>query len=291
MCGRSRRFVPRPMPTLTNEQVDAYLREKLRDYNDRDAEAINRHIRGLRDALEQSGNDVLPTRFGGSVSRYTYVDGLSDVDVLLIVNDSSLSGRDPRVVIQRMAELIQHRMPRTQVSTGHLAVTVTYADGHEIQVLPAIRTKAGIRIANPGRNEWSGVLHPERFSQKLTDVNQANGGRVIPAIKLTKALANHVIRSDKDKINGYHVESIAIDAFKNYRGPTDRKSMVSHLLEFSSSAVMQPIRDSTGQSRFVDDYMGRPGSDARQKAATNFRQMKERLERARSESDLDNLFE
>ena len=291
MCGRSRRFVPRPMPTLTNEQVDAYLREKLRDYNDRDAEAINRHIRGLRDALEQSGNDVLPTRFGGSVSRHTYVDGLSDVDVLLIVNDSSLSGRDPRVVIQRMAELIQHRMPRTQVSTGHLAVTVTYADGHEIQVLPAIRTKAGIRIANPGRNEWSGVLHPERFSQKLTDVNQANGGRVIPAIKLTKALANHVIRSDKDKINGYHVESLAIDAFKNYRGPTDRKSMVSHLLEFSSSAVIQPIRDSTGQSRFVDDYMGRPGSDARQKAATNFRQMKERLERARSESDLDNLFE
>ena len=66
MCGRSRRFVPRPMPTLTNEQVDAYLREKLRDYNDRDAEAINRHISGLRDALEQSGNDVLPTRFGGS---------------------------------------------------------------------------------------------------------------------------------------------------------------------------------------------------------------------------------
>ena len=291
MCGRSRRFVPRPMPTLTNEQVDAYLREKLRDYNDRDEETINRHIRGLRDALEQSGNDVLPTRFGGSVSRHTYVDGLSDVDVILIVNDSSLSGRDPSVVIQRMAELIQHRMPRTQVSTGHLAVTVTYADGHEIQVLPAIRTKAGIRIANPGRNEWSGVLHPERFSQKLTDVNQANGGRVIPAIKLTKALANHVIRSDKDKINGYHVESLAIDAFKNYRGPTDRKSMVSHLLEFSSSAVMQPIRDSTGQSRFVDDYMGRPGSDARQKTATNFRQMKERLERARSESDLDNLFE
>ena len=291
MCGRSRRSVPRPMPTLTDEKVDAYLREKLRDYNDRDAETINRHIRGLRDALEQSGNDVLSTRFGGSVSRHTYVDGLSDVDVLLIVNDSTLSGRDPRVVIQRMAELIQHRMPKTQVRTGHLAVTVTYADFHEIQVLPAIRTKAGIRIANPGRNEWSGVLHPERFAQKLTEVNQANGGRVIPAIKLTKALANRVIRSDKDKINGYHIESLAIEAFKNYRGPTDRKSMVSHLLEFSSSGVMQPIRDSTGQSRFVDDYMGRPGSDARQKSATHFRQMKDRLERARSESDLDNLFE
>ena len=291
MCGRSRQFVPRPMPTLTDEQVNAYLRDRLRDYNERDTEAINRHIRGLRDALEQSGADVLPTRFGGSVSRHTYVDGLSDVDVLLTVNDSSLSGRDPRAVIQRMAELIQQRMPRTQVRTGRLAVTVTYADGHEIQVLPAIRTKAGIRIANPGRNEWSGVLHPERFAHKLTQVNQANGGRVIPAIKLTKALANRVIRSDNDKISGYHIESLAIEAFKNYRGATDRKSMVSHLLQFSSSTVKQPIRDSTGQSRFVDDYMGRPESDARIKAATHFQQMKNRLERARSESDLDNLFD
>ena len=291
MCGRSRQFVPRPMPTLTDEQVNAYLRERLRDYNERDTEAINRHIRGLRDALEQSGADVLPTRFGGSVSRHTYVDGLSDVDVLLIVNDSSLSGRDPKAAIQRMADLIQQRMPRTQVRTGRLAVTVTYADGHEIQVLPAIKTRAGIRISNPGRNEWSGVLHPERFAQKLTEVNQANGGRVIPTIKLTKALANRVIRSDRDKISGYHIESLAIEAFKNYQGSTDRKSMVNHLLQFSSSAVMHPIRDSTGQSRFVDDYMGRPGGDARVKAATHFRQMKDRLERARSDSDLDNLFD
>ena len=234
---------------------------------------------------------MLPTRFGGSVSRHTYVDGLSDVDILLTVNDSSLSGRDPRAVIQRMAELIQRRMPRTQVRTGRLAVTVTYADGHEIQVLPAIRTRAGIRIANPSRNEWSGVLHPERFAEKLTHVNQANGERVIPAIKLTKVLANRVIRSDNDKISGYHIESLAIEAFKNYQGATDRKSMVSHFLQFSSSAVKQPIRDSTGQSRFVDDYMGRSGSDARVKAATHFQQMKNRLERARSESDLDNLFD
>ena len=290
MCGRSRQFVPRPMPTLTDEQVEAYLRDKLRDYNDRDTEAINRHIRGLRDALEQSA-DVLPTRFGGSVSRHTYVDGLSDVDVLLVVNDSSLSGHDPRAVIQRMADLIQQRMPRTQVRTGRLAVTVTYADGHEIQVLPAIKTRAGVRIANPGSNEWSGVLHPERFARKLTEVNQANGGRVIPTIKLTKALSNRVIRSDRDKISGYHIESLAIEAFKNYKGSTDRKSMVNHLLQFSSSAVMHPIGDSTGQSRFVDDYMGNPRSDARAKAATHFRQMKNRLESAKSDSDLDNLFD
>ena len=290
MSGGSGRFFSGPRPALTDEQIEGCLREKLRDYNERDTDAINRHIRGLRQALQQTGNDVLPTRFGGSVSRHTYVDGLSDVDVLLTVNDSTLSGQAPRVVIQKMAELIQRRMPQTQVSAGNLAVTVRYADGHEIQVLPAIRTKSGVRIANPSRNQWSGVVHPERFAQKLTDVNQANSGQVIPAIKLTKALAHRLIRSDRDRITGYHIESLAIDAFKNYRGSTALKSMVSHLMDYSSGAVHQPIKDSTGQSRYVDDYVGPQGSAARQRAAANFQRMRNSFDQCRSQTDIDNLF-
>ena len=291
MGGSSGRFVWQPRRVLSDDQINGHLRGKLRDYNERDTEAINRHIRGLRQALEQTGNDVLPTRFGGSVSRHTYVDGLSDVDVLLTVNDSSLSGQAPKVVIQRMAELIQQSMPRTQVSTGNLAVTVKYSDGHEIQVLPAIRTKSGIRIANPTRNQWSGVLHPERFAQKLTDINQANRGQVIPAIKLTKALAHRLIRSDRDRITGYHIESLAVEAFKNYRGSTDLKSMVTRLVGFSSKAVLRPIKDSTGQSRYVDDYMGHQGSADRQKAAANFRRMRDSLNQCKSKADIDNLLD
>ena len=290
MSGSSRRSPWRSRQPLNGEQIQGYLREKLRDYNDRDTEAINRHIGGLRDALEQTGSDVLPTRFGGSVSRHTYVDGLSDVDVLLTVNDSSLAGQAPKSVILRMAELIQRRMPRTKVTTGDLAVTVEYTDGHEIQVLPAIKTKAGIRIANPVQDRWSGVLHPERFARKLTDVNQANDGQVVPAIKLTKALAHRLIRSDKDRITGYHIESLAIEAFKGYRGATNLKSMVNHLVDHASVAVTRPIRDSTGQSRYVDDYMGPQGSPARRKAADNFRRMGRSFNQCKSQADVDNLF-
>ncbi len=291
MSGTSGRFVWRRRQRLGDDETNGYLRDKLRDYNQRDTEAINRHIRGLRDALTRTGHDVLPTRFGGSISRFTYVDGLSDVDVLLTVNDSSLSGQAPKAVIQKMAEMIQQRLPKTKVSSGDLAVTVKYSDNHEIQVLPAIRTKAGIRIANPSRNQWSGVLHPERFAQKLTKVNRANQGQVIPAIKLTKALAHHLIRSDRDKITGYHIESLAIDAFKNYRGATDLKSMLNHLSDYSSKAVHQPIKDSTGQSRYVDDYMGHQDSAARQRAASNFRRMRDSLNQCTSQGDLDNLFD
>ena len=241
--------------------------------------------------MEQSNYDVLPTRFGGSLSRHTYVDVLSDVDVLARINDTTFSGQLPKAVIQKMARLIQQRLPNTEVRYGALAVTVKYSDSIEIQILPAVRTKDGYRIANPARNEWSGVIHPDRFARKLTQVNQAGNGQVIPAVKLTKALAHHFIRSDADKISGYHIESLAIEAFRNYQGPTDLKSMVHHLTDYSSTAVQQPIRDPSGQSRYVDDYMGAQSSSVRQRAAANFRKMRDSLDRCASKADLANLFD
>ena len=285
------RFVPQPRQPASDDQINGWLRNWLHDYNDRDTEGINQHIQVLRDALEQTNFDVLSTRFGGSLSRHTYVDGLSDVDVLARINDSTYSGQSPRVVIQKMAEFIQQRLPNTKVRHGDLAVTVEYSDGLEIQVLPAIRTRAGYRIANPTRNEWSGVIHPERFAQKLTQINQANRGQVIPAVKLTKALAHRLIRSDREKITGYHIESLAVEAFRNYRGPTDLKSMVKHLTNYSATAVHQPIRDSTGQSRYVDDYMGGHRSEARHSAAANFSRMRDSIDNCRSQADIDNLFD
>ena len=85
--------------------------------------------------------------------------------------------------------------------------------------------------------------------------------------------------------------SARVENTKNYRGPTGLKSMVRHLTDYSATAVQQPIRDSTGQSRYVDDYMGSQGSAARQRAAGNFRKMRDSIENARSKADIDNLFD
>ena len=289
--GSSSRGYWRQEQSISDDQINGFLRDKLRNYNDRDTEAISRHIRGLRDALEQSDDDFIRTRFGGSVSRHTYVNGLSDVDLLAILNDSTLSGLDPQKIIQHMAKLIRQRMPKTRVSTGNLAVTVTYADGNELQILPAIRTKSGIRIADPNSNRWSKVLHPERFAHKLTQVNQANNGQVIPAVKLTKALIDRSVRSDRDRISGYHLESLAINAFRNYRGPYDLSSMIRRLADYSVGAVKQPIKDSTGQSRHVDEYLGPARSPARHRAASTFKRINDSLDNCRSIGNLENLFD
>ena len=73
----------------------------------------------------------------------TYVTGLSDVDALLIVNLSSLVNQPPAEAIEYVRDTIQDRLRQNTVSAGNLAVTVSYSDGIEIQILPAIRTNYG----------------------------------------------------------------------------------------------------------------------------------------------------
>ena len=276
--------------TVTDAEINGYLRDLLRVYNARDTQAVSRHVQVLRDSLELRDDDVIRTLFGGSVSKHTAINGLSDVDVLAIVNQSSLAGQSPDAVIRLMAERIKRRLPHTTVSTGDLAVTVRFSDGIEVQILPAVRTKSGVRIVDLKSNRWSNVVYPDRFARKLTQVNQRNEGKVIPTVKLAKGLAARMIPSDRDHISGYHMESLAIETFRNYQGPRDLKSMFSHFADFSSRVVMRPITDPTGQSRHVDEYMGQQGSARRQRASNSFRRMRQRIEACRTREDVENLF-
>ena len=278
-----------PIAQAESDEINGGLRDILKGYNDRDYAAINLHRQTVRQALERD-DDVVRILFGGSVERNTYVKGLSDVDALVIVNDSKLSSLLPQNAIEYMEDLIQRRLPNTEIRSGDLAVTVTYSDGVEMQFLPAIERKGGVRIADPARNQWGNVVHPDRFRARLTKVNQDNGGRVIPVIKLAKGLAARVIRNDGEKIQGYHMESMAILAFRNYQGPTDLRSMFMHFCESATKTVLNPIKDLTKQSRYVDEYMGDAGSRRRKRASKNFRKMLNRFGACRSGRHLERLF-
>ena len=79
--------------------------------------------------------------FGGSVTKHIYVDGLSDIDCLLVVNDTSLEHAGPKNTLVAVKNILSARlMGRAEVVAGRLAVTVQYGDGMEIQLLPAIRS-------------------------------------------------------------------------------------------------------------------------------------------------------
>lgn len=218
------------MNATPTDEFNRYCEGLLVQCNSRNKRATTRHIGDLCTILRHEGDHVLQTKFGDSVSRRTDVNGPSDVDVLLVVNQSSfLNKPPPRDVIRYIEETIKKRLPLNPVKAGALAVTVSYSDSAEIQILPAIRTMNGVRIADPGSDQWSNVVRPDKFAQELSDVDRACNGRVILTIKLAKAIADCFIRRPCRKITGYHMESLAIEAFRSYKGPLDPKTMLVHL--------------------------------------------------------------
>ena len=79
---------------MRDDNFNEYCEALLAGYN-RNTRAVTRHLESLCGFLRQEGNHVVQTMYGGSVQRRTYVNGLRDVDVLLIVNQSSLVNQPP----------------------------------------------------------------------------------------------------------------------------------------------------------------------------------------------------
>lgn len=272
-------------------EANAYLQDLLASYNGRDVVAIQKHLETLQGAIEKEIDGETSTLFGGSVKKHTYVDGLSDVDILVVVNESSLADRSPQAVIRYFVERIKARLPDTEVKAGKLAVTVKYTDGIELQLLPALRTQTGVRIASADGSGWSNVVRPQEFAQRLTEVNQACGRKVVPVVKLFKGLQTALPATSQ--VKGYHVESLAIEAFKNYAGRQTYKDMLLHFVRTASQRVLSPINDTTGQSLHVDDYLGATSSADRTRVSKALDRLANRLATADSRaslSDLTNIF-
>ena len=124
---------------------------------------------------------------------------------------------------------------------------------------------------------WS-KINPETFNRALTRRNGQCGGKLVPVIKLAKAvIANW---PEAVRLSGYHVESLAIDAFRGYAGEQSTSSMLPYFFEKASTAVLGPIRDRTGQSIHVDEYLGRSRSVERQKASHWCSQVGKRMRNA-----------
>jgi hypothetical protein len=265
--------------------VNSYFQDVLSDFNNRKVDEINTHLQTIKDALTKENIGSINLAYGGSIKKHTYVDGLSDVDVLATIDNTALADASPRQVLEYFAGKLRERLPNTEIKIGNLAVTVKFSDGHEIQVLPAVSTATGVRISSSNGTEWSGVIRPDKFANKLTSVNQSNSNKVVPVIKLYKAI-NSALPEDA-QLSGYHIESLAINAFRNYQGSSNYKDMLLHFVEYSSKAVLSPIEDSTGQSVHVDDYLGDSASSKRTRVSTFLQTTADQMKTTDSEASIE----
>ncbi len=251
----------------------------LVQYNDRDVDKIGSYLETIREVLEEDSESTIDLRFGGSIQKHTYVDGLSDIDCLVLLKDPELESLPPKEVLNDFANILKERLKNVEaVRVGNLATTIRYEDGTEIQLLPAITKGSGYAISTTKGDNWSSIIRPERFASTLTKTNQDFGGKLVPTIKLVKAaLAN---LPEKYQLSGYHVESLAIEAFKSYQGPKNTKPMLEHFFKEAQDLVLKHVKDKTGQSLNVDDYLGPENGNLRKAVSTEVNRISRRLKNA-----------
>jgi len=263
--------------------VGGFLSSQLAEYNDRDVAGIQAVFDKVKADLEKEIEGTVDTLFGGSTSKHTYVDGLSDVDALVLLNRSELADKQPGDVRKFLADCLRDRYGKSAVYEGTLAVTLNLQD-KSIQLLPALRHGLGFKLASSDGKRWT-QINPQNFANALTKANKATDGKLVPCIKLAKAIIAALPK--KRQLTGYHTESLAIKVFKGYEGPKTPKAMLRYFFENAPEHVKQPIKDSTGQSVHVDDYLGSGNSLKRRIVADALGRIGRKIRNADGAQSLD----
>jgi len=265
-------------------RVAKLLGAQLTNFNDRDTDAIDSHLTEIKRALEKELEGMVDLLFGGSVAKVTYLDGISDIDSLVMLDNCELAEGEPEEAKNYFAQRLKERFPRTEITLGRLAVTVRFTDA-EVQLLPAISCERNVKIADSSDpTKWS-EIRPREFTDVLKSTNQKLGGKVIPVVKLAKGIIANL--PEKHQTSGYHSESLAIEIFKNYSGSLTPKAMLKHFFSEASQRVRRPIQDRTGQSVHVDDYLGSPNSLERTIVSSAFDRVSRRMNNADSASSIE----
>jgi Second Messenger Oligonucleotide or Dinucleotide Synthetase domain len=263
-------------------KINKYLQSLLIDLNKRDAQEIKNHLDDIKNAVgdEIELDDFL---FGGSVAKHTYVDGLSDVDVLAIVNKDKWRDKNPQFILNIMERYLKNKLGADKfesISKGKLAITIYYKDKTELQILPALRTRQKIFIADPKTKGWN-ETKPKAFMTKLSQLNQQLNGTLIPVIKIAKSIIAKL--PEQKQPTGYHLENLAARIFTNYNEAPTYKSMLHHFFKKAGFEVLKPIHDVTGQSRTVDSDLGAANSNERRIVADGFASIERKLNASYSE--------
>lgn len=272
--------------TAFGSEIASLLGELLSSYNHRDVDMVQNRLSDIKDALEDVIDGSVDQLFGGSVAKHTYVDGMSDVDSLILINDSGLGDSSPQEAILKIQSILKNKLdPETKIHSGQMAVTLEYSDGMQIQLLPALEESDGhFKVPSTREDKWS-KIRPMKFQEALTKRNSECGNKLVPTVKLAKAIIGQL--PDSQRLSGYHVESLAISIFRNYDGEKTTSAMLSHFFSGAKSQVLKPLRDSSGQSIHVDESLGAADSSPRQSASHLLGRIERRIRNATAAESIE----
>src|SRR5256885_2364814 len=102
--------------------INSFLSDLLRELNDRNVEEVRGRLDEIKEVLVGALEGAEELLFGGSVAKHTYVDGLSDVDALLLISERIAGNQNPAEIRELVAQALRSGLgsDATSIEVGTL---------------------------------------------------------------------------------------------------------------------------------------------------------------------------
>ena len=130
------------------------------------------------------------TALSGSYSRHTAIEMIPDVDVLLFVPADQLE-RTPNAVLLELHTVLED-YPAAEINAEGQRRSVRLelpADDLCLDIVPAVADEGldhALKVPDRPQQEWI-PSDPLGYAERLTRVNQEQGGKLVPLVKMLKA--------------------------------------------------------------------------------------------------------
>lgn len=189
----------------------------------------------------------------GSYDRDTIIKPLDDVDLFLVLKESSYIdeyGRlpNPQSVLTKMKNYLNSTTHYAgKVKQDRPCVTIHLSD-KKFDILPCFgNDNAGYQIPNYELNGWM-YTNPVLHSSELTTTNQSCSGKVVPLVRIIKYWNREM---NGKKIPSFHIEEMAINTFR-FGSITNFEDGVYKWFQYSLSVLDITKFDST--EKYSESY-------------------------------------
>jgi hypothetical protein len=184
----------------------------------------------------------------GSYSRYTKIDPLNDIDILLIRNTTRTglstdgSGVFPSQALDDVVNAVQQAYPGMATIKKQSRSANVQMPGVDFgfDLIPAwLRQPGGYWIPDSESATWI-PTDPEAHARIMTEINDRCGGKLKPLIKMVK----HWSRNNYDLIRSFHLELICADIFSREKltnFPVGVATVLLRLPGYVGGQFMDPI--------------------------------------------------
>ena len=176
-------------------------------------DSARQHLAAIKTRLE-TNFDLVDCRKSGSFARGTSISGISDTDLFAVFRKRNFTRAgsliNSNTALANVRQALLQRYPNTFIGKDVMAVVVSFADGRNVDVVPALfdsmfKEKWPVYLMPDGSGGWMQTC-PSLYDAYVAQANGQSGGKLIYVTQLMKFWRE--CRNPRIPISSFHIEMV-----------------------------------------------------------------------------------